>query len=361
MSGPSSQRGLHVLVVDDSAVVRQMIPSLLGDRPGWRITTAADPLIALSKMARERPDVILLDLQMPRMSGLEFLRRVMSDDPIPVVVCSSYAQEGTREAFEALDLGAVDLIAKPQVGVREFLAESQETLVETLRAASQARLRRPSNRSGQRAAKSTTAISRPAPAEEWDEGALIAIGASTGGPEALRLLLSVLPRNLPPLAIVQHMPPKFTAAFAERLDQDLALAVHEAEEGMVLSAGTVVIAPGGRHLGIERRGGTYVAHLSDAPPVNRHRPSVDVLFDSVAQAAGRAGIGAILTGMGSDGARGLAAMRSAGAATFAQDEASSVVFGMPREAVALGGVGDVVSLERMPWALQLAARRRARG
>lgn len=360
MIDPHPARGLHVLVVDDSAVVRQMVTSLLGNRPAWRITTAADPLIALSKMARERPDVILLDLQMPRMSGLEFLRRVMADDPIPVVVCSSYAQEGTREAFEALDLGAVDLLAKPQMGVRDFLIESAEVLAETLRAASHARLARRRTLDSPAPAVEKTTLSRRTESAEWDEGALLAIGASTGGPEALRLLLGALPLDLPPLAIVQHMPPKFTAAFAERLDRDLPLTVREAEEEMVLEPGTVTIAAGGRHLEIERRGHAYIAHLSDGPPVNRHRPSVDVLFTSVARAAGRAGVGAILTGMGSDGAQGLAAMRAAGAATFAQDEASSIIYGMPKEAIAAGGVGEIVSLERLPWALQAAARRRSR-
>lgn len=334
---------LTVLVVDDSAVMRQVTGAVLSTDPDLRVIAAADPLIAMEKMARARPDVILLDLEMPRMDGLTFLKKLMREDPIPVVVCSAMA---TPRAMAALDAGAVDLVQKPQIGVREFLEESAVTLIEALRGAAEAgRRRRP------REVKSSGRIEAvpvgPAPR-------LVAMGASTGGTEALQQILSALPPNCPPLVIAQHMPAGFTAAFARRLDQLCAIEVKEAAEGDALRPGRALIAPGGRHLAVDRSrsAGGYVARVLDGPLVSRHRPSVDVLFRSVAQAAGGDATGVLLTGMGEDGAAGLKVMRDSGAHTIAQDEWTCVVFGMPRAAIEKGAAARVVPLPGIAAALQ---------
>lgn len=347
-----------MLVVDDSAVVRQFMLALLSQEPDVTVTTAADPLIALGKMARARPDVILLDLEMPRMGGLEFLRKVMREDPIPVVVCSSHAGRGTRGALEALDEGAVEVLAKPRVGVREFLHESAVMLLDTLRAAARARLSPPGQKAFRPGPRLTADAVLPPPragSRALSGGVaaetLVAIGASTGGPEALSTLLAALPAESPALAIVQHMPRPFTGPFARRLDQLCALEVREAEEGDLLTRGRALVAPGDRHLVVERSGEGYRVRLLDGPLVCRHRPSIDVLFRSVAQAAGAAAVGVALTGMGGDGAAGLLEMRQAGAATLAQDEATSVVFGIPKEAIERGAAQEVVPLPRMAEAL----------
>ncbi|MEP7013284.1 MAG: chemotaxis response regulator protein-glutamate methylesterase [Acidobacteriota bacterium] len=368
-------RPTRVLVVDDSAVMRQFMAALVGSQPDLVATTAADPILALAKIERERPDVILLDLEMPRMDGLAFLRRLMRDDPIPVVVCSSHAQSGTAAAFAALDLGALEVVAKPAFGLRAFLEESAESLLETLRGASQARL--PGRRRDPATAPMTGPASgsatgpirpaarepgpvrvpiavprsaipipnRPPGSPPWPR--LVAIGASTGGPEALRVLLGALPEDSPALLIVQHMPRAFTGAFARRLDQICAIEVAEATDGAEVLASRALIAPGDCHLVLVREGGRLAVRLSAEPLVNHHRPSVDVLFSSVAEVAGAAAVGVLLTGMGADGAAGLLAMRQAGARTLAQDEASSVVYGMPREALAKGAVEEVVPIDRL--------------
>jgi two-component system chemotaxis response regulator CheB len=342
---------VSVLLVDDSAVVRELVQRLFQRDPSLTVTTAADPLIALTKMKRSRPDVILLDLAMPRMDGISFLRKLMAEDPIPVVVFSA-ATGSTEAAVRALAEGAVDVVTKPTVGVRDFLEDSYTMLVDVVRGAKGARVRR----------RSPAAPPAVAPAE-WTRGPgsevraqrMIALGASTGGTEALELLLRALPPDAPPVVIVQHMPQGFTAAFATRLDRACRVEVSEARSGDALEPGRVLIAPGNRHMQVCRAGARLAVEVSDAAPVSRHRPSVDVLFHSVAASAGAAAVGAILTGMGADGAAGLLAMRRRGAATLAQDEASCVVFGMPGAAIAAGAVDEVVPLNRMAIALMRRA------
>jgi len=361
-------RVLSVLVVDDSAVVRQAVTAVLSQDPGLVVTVAADPYIALAKMGRSRPDVILLDLEMPRMDGLTFLRKIMAEDPIPVVVCSGLAVRGTEAAIRALEEGAVEVLAKPQLGVREFVHESATTLIETIRAAAEARVRRrattraPVLRAIPRHTADVVLAPRPPmiPTPRSRADVVVAVGASTGGTEALRTLLQGLPEDSPPLLIVQHMPERFTAAFAKRLNESCKIEVKEAEAGDHVCRSRALIAPGNRHLVLRRRDAHYVVELLDGPPVCRHRPSVDVLFRSVAQAAGAHAVGVILTGMGDDGAAGLLEMKEAGAATIAQDERTSVVFGMPGEAVRKGAAAEVLPLDDIARAmLQAAGQRRA--
>jgi two-component system chemotaxis response regulator CheB len=348
----NSRDALTVLVVDDSAVVREVTTALLSLEPGLRVLTAADPLIAMEKMRTTRPDVILLDLEMPRMDGLTFLRKIMAEDPIPVVVCSSLAGRGTEAALTALEEGAVEVLAKPRVGVRDFLHESAILLVDTLRAAAKARLRldRPSRFAPSRRAAAVVEPPPPLPARpvlRLTTEKVIAVGASTGGTEALRLILEALPPGAPGLVAVQHMPEGFTAAFAKRLDSTCAVEVKEAAHGDPVREGLALIAPGNRHIMLVRSGARYVVEVTDGALVSRHRPSVDVLFQSVARAAGPNAVGILLTGMGNDGAAGLLDMKRAGAATIVQDEATCVVFGMPKEAIALGAADDVVPLPRI--------------
>lgn len=330
---------MHVLVVDDSAVVRQAFSTLFSG--SFSIDTAADPLIAGRKIGKQRPDVVVLDLQMPRMDGLSFLRQLMRSNPMPVVICSSAATRGSDNAMRALEEGAVDVIAKPAVGVRDFIAEQSLMIADTLRAAAQARLNgRP---------RPAMPIATPLP--RIDAHKLVAVGASTGGTEALRVIIERLPRNAPAMVVVQHMPEGFTAAFAKRLDSLSQVEVKEAADGDAIVPGRVLIAPGSHHLVVRRQGSGYFAQVKDGPLVSRHRPSVDVLFRSAAQAAGSNAAGVILTGMGDDGAAGLAEMRAAGATTIAQDEATSVIFGMPKEAIARGGVESVLPLHHITPAL----------
>ncbi len=358
----SSADALRVLVVDDSAVIRQALAQILGGA-GFAVDTAADPLIGLAKMERARPDVILLDLEMPRMDGLTFLRRLMAERPLPVVILSSHAARGTETALEALEHGAIEVLAKPSLGIRDFLDRAAAHLVDVVRAASRARL--PVRLATGRAESAR----RPAPARgvpmeieaEPPRGGcrIIALAASTGGPETLRQVLAPLPEDVPGMVIVQHMPRVFTGTFARRLDETCRIGVREAEDGDPVESGRVLVAPGGRHLEVVRAGDRLRVHLSDASPVGRHRPSADVLFRSVARAAGPEALGVILTGMGGDGAEGLLAMRRAGAATLALDEASCVVYGMPARAVEIGAVERVVSLAGLPGALLARARRGA--
>lgn len=350
-----TDRPIHVLVVDDSAVVRQAMSALVESAQDMSVTVAADPLIAMRKMERRRPDVILLDLEMPRMDGLTFLRKIMASDPIPVVVCSSYAARGTRNALRALEEGAIEVLAKPKLGVREFLYESATEMLDTIRAAAQAHLRPRALAQLPPVEPLHTADAvlppKAEPPRDISEEVIVAIGASTGGPEALRQLLEALPDDAPGLVIVQHMPEAFTATFAERLHHRCRIRVREAADGDQVVRGKALIAPGNRHLMVAHRGSGYQIELADGPPVCRHRPSVDVLFRSVAQAAGARSVGVIMTGMGADGAAGLLEMRQAGAATIAQDEASCIVFGMPREAIARGAAETVVPLSDMPAAI----------
>ncbi len=339
---------LRVLVVDDSAVVRLSLAQILA-RAGMLVTAANDPIIAMEKMRRERPDVVVLDIEMPRMDGLTFLQKLMAEDPLPVVVCSGLAAPGSEAALCALEHGALDVVAKPRLGVKGFLEESAAAIVHVVRAASQAKVRRrtprplPFVRHGADAV--IPAKARPAVRETTHK--VVVVGASTGGTEALRELLEVLPPDAPGLAIVQHMPEVFTQQFAKRLDQACRIEVKEAADGDRLVPGRALIAPGNRHLVVRRSGALYFVHVVDGPPVSLHRPSVDVLFRSAAQAAGSNAVGVILTGMGDDGAAGMAELKAAGARTIAQDEETSVVFGMPKEAIALGAVDEVLPLPRI--------------
>jgi two-component system chemotaxis response regulator CheB len=338
---------LRVLVVDDSAVVRQALTQILG-HAGMAVATANDPIIGMDKMRRERPDVIVLDLEMPRMDGLTFLQRLMASDPLPVVVCSGLAGPGTEVALHALEEGAVDVVAKPRLGVKGFLEESARRIVQVVRAAAEARVRprAPRARRFQRNGPDAV-IPKARPALRDTTHKVVVVGASTGGTEALRELLEAMPPDAPGIAIVQHMPEVFTAQFAKRLDQTCRIEVKEAETNDRLVPGRALVAPGNRHLVVRRSGALYFADVVDGPPVSLHRPSVDVLFRSAAQAAGPNAIGVILTGMGDDGAAGMAELKAGGARTFAQDEATSVVFGMPREAILRGAVDEVLPLPRI--------------
>ena len=349
MSGHTSRR-LHVLVVDDSAVVREVITALVSREPGMTIMSAADPLIALDKMRHTRPDVILLDLEMPRMDGLTFLRKLMAEDPIPVVVCSSLAGKGTDVAMQALRAGAVEVVGKPSIGVRDFLQDSAIVLLDALRAAGQVRrnLFRAGPAPGGSGLARVLEAEPPGPARQGvlrqTTEKVIALGASTGGTEALRVVLEAMPPDAPGIVIVQHMPERFTAAFAATLARTCRIEVKEASDGDRIKEGRALIAQGNRHLLVVRSGACYLARVVDGPLVSRHRPSVDVLFQSVARAAGTNAVGVLMTGMGDDGSKGLLAMKEAGAVTAAQDEETSVVFGMPREAIRLKAAEHVLPL-----------------
>jgi two-component system chemotaxis response regulator CheB len=345
MMQPADRRVLQVLVVDDSAVVREVMQKILAGDDSFAVTTAADPLIAARKMATARPDVILLDLAMPHMDGLSFLRKVMAEDPIPVVICSVLTQGAADVAFQALIEGAVDIVTKPHLGVRGFLEESVTLLADTLRAAAAATL---PPRSALRLAAKPPQPKLPSVARtKRTADAVVAVGASTGGTEALNVLLGALPEDAPGVVVVQHMPAGFTGPFARRLDASCAVCVKEARDGDYVLRGQALIAPGNRHLVVRREGVHLRVRVVDGPLISRHRPSVDVLFRSVADAVGSSAVGVLLTGMGRDGAEGLRIMKERGARTFAQDEATCVVFGMPKEAIALGAVDEVVPLPRM--------------
>jgi two-component system, chemotaxis family, protein-glutamate methylesterase/glutaminase len=352
----SSRRPIHVLAVDDSALVRQVLSAILSPDFGFEVATAHDPIFALEKMRRQRPDVVILDLEMPRMDGLTFLRKIMADDPLPVIVCSALTGRGTDTALRAIEEGAVEVVAKPRVGVKEFLTESAVMFVDTVRAAAHAKTARRRQRSRARTPGSPPRAEASTPKLTVTTDKVVAIGASTGGTEALRFILEELPPDAPGLVVVQHMPEGFTRAFAERLNQTCAIEVKEAASGDRILDGRALIARGDHHLVVSRSGAHYVVDLTRDPLVRRHRPSVDVLFQSVARATGPNAVGVIMTGMGDDGANGLLEMKRAGAATIAQDEASCVVFGMPKEAIARGGVDDIVPLERIPDTLLRRAR-----
>jgi two-component system chemotaxis response regulator CheB len=338
-----SSRRLEVLIVDDSAVARQVLSAVLCSA-GMNVRVAPDPLFALQKLEKSVPDVVVLDLEMPRMDGLTFLKRLNRERPIPVVICSGTTDGNGKKAIEALEHGAIEVVTKPKTALREFLFESSVMLVDAVTAAAATRPKlappRPSN------APSERLLKLPHSARS-----VIAIGASTGGPEALRVVLSALPLDAPPVVVAQHMPAGFTRAFANMLDRECAIEVREAVAGDILRPGLALIAPGGRHLTLKRAAGHLIADLAGGPLVSRHRPSVDVLFESVAQQAGPRAVGVLLTGMGDDGARGLSAMKRAGGATIAQDEASSVVFGMPKAAIELGAADEIHGLEVMSDAI----------
>lgn len=339
---------LHVLVVDDSAMVRQVMQAILQTDQRISVSVASDPLIAGVKMQKERPDVVVTDLEMPRMDGLTFLRKIMAESPIPVVVCSGLAAKGTELALRALEEGAVEIITKPKLGVREFLHESAVLLLDAVWSAAEARvLPRQKLVSASRLNADAVLPLRPKSRDWSPSQGLIAVGASTGGTEALRIFLSAMPADCPPIVVVQHMPENFTRAFAARLNQDCAIEVSEASDGVQLRNGMALIAPGNLHALVNQGGANVVVNVIDGPLVSRHRPSVDVLFRSVAVSAGRNAVGVIMTGMGDDGAQGLREMKDAGAATIAQDEASCVVFGMPREAIVRGAADFVLPLHQI--------------
>ena len=345
---PARPEKLHVLVVDDSAVVRQVMQAILQTDQRITVGVAADPLIAASKMQKERPDVVITDLEMPRMDGLTFLRKIMAESPIPVVVCSGLAAKGTELALRALEEGAVEVITKPKLGVRDFLHESAVLLLDAVWSAAEARIAPGPKMPAQSRLSADAMLPLRPKSSDWSPShGLIAVGASTGGTEALRTFLSAMPPDCPPIVAVQHMPENFTRAFADRLNQDCAIEVSEAHDGVPLHHGMALIAPGNRHALVNRSGTNFVVNIMDGPLVSRHRPSVDVLFRSVAVSAGRNAVGIIMTGMGDDGAQGLREMKDAGARTIAQDEASCVVFGMPREAIALGAIDFVLPLEQI--------------
>src|SRR5271155_3091932 len=350
---------LHVLVVDDSAMVRQVMQGILTTNSRVKVNVAADPLIAWVKMQKEAPDVVITDLEMPRMDGLTFIKKIMAEMPTPVVVCSGLAARGTELAMRALEEGAVEVITKPKVGVRDFLHESAVLLLDAVWSASQAQVKA---RPARLAAVPRMSVDAVVPRTSHAHGAeatsgVIAVGASTGGTEALRVFLTALPTDCPPVVIVQHMPEVFTRAFAERLNKECAIEVAEARDGDRLRTGRALIAPGNRHMLVNRSPEQLVVRIIDGPLVSRHRPSVDVLFRSVATSVGSKAVGIIMTGMGDDGAQGLSEMKEAGANTIAQDEATSIVFGMPKSAISRGAVDIVVPLEQIASAaLNLQSR-----
>jgi two-component system chemotaxis response regulator CheB len=350
---------IKVMIVDDSAVVRQVLTGLVGDAAGMEVQCAvADPLLAIDRMKLAWPDVIVLDVEMPRMDGITFLRKIMSERPTPVVICSTLTEKGAKTTIEALAAGAVAVVAKPKVGLKQFLTESAAELIATVRTAARANVRRLAARPcppAEVALKhSADVIMAPASGRAMTQTTerVVAIGTSTGGTQALEEVLTALPLVTAGIVIVQHMPEKFTAAFAHRLDTLSRITVKEAENNDRVLPGRALIAPGGRHMVLKRSGAQYFVEVLDGPLVNRHRPSVDVLFRSVAKCAGANALGVIMTGMGDDGAAGLLEMRNAGAHTLAQDEASCVVFGMPKEAIKRGAVERTVALSAIAREVQ---------
>ncbi|MDB5765441.1 MAG: cheB [Collimonas fungivorans] len=341
-----SDKKIKVLCVDDSALIRSLMTEIINSQTDMTVVaTAPDPLVARDLIKQLNPDVLTLDVEMPRMDGLDFLEKLMRLRPMPVLMVSSLTERGSEITLRALELGAVDFVTKPRLGIREGLLEYTDLIADKIRAAARARLQsvRRSGADAAAAAGLTPMLRSPLLSTEK----LIIIGASTGGTEAIREVLQPLPPDCPGIMIAQHMPPGFTRSFAQRLDGLCRITVKEAEHGERVLPGHAYIAPGGFHLSLARSGANYVAHLDQEDPVNRHRPSIDVLFDSVAQHAGKNAIGVILTGMGRDGAAGLLRMRQAGAYTLAQDEASCVVFGMPREAIAMGAASEVAGIADM--------------
>jgi two-component system, chemotaxis family, protein-glutamate methylesterase/glutaminase len=346
---------IKVLIVDDSAVVRQTLTAILNSDPRIEVIgTASDPIFAAKKISQEIPDVITLDVEMPRMDGLTFLKKIMSQHPLPVVIISSLTEKGTETGMKALEYGALEIITKPQMNTKEFIEESRIRICDAVKAAAIAKVQRksiitsPTNFTVQPKYSADAIL---APANDYSmiktTDIVIAVGASTGGTEALRVFLEALPIDIPGIIIVQHMPENFTRSFAERLDSICKITVKEAQNGDTVIRGKALIAPGNHHMLLKRSGAKYYVEITQGPLVNRHRPSVDVLFRSTAKYAGQNAIGIIMTGMGDDGAKGLLEMKDAGAYTIAQDEQSCVVFGMPKEAINLNAAKKILPLEKI--------------
>nr|WP_323013783.1 chemotaxis response regulator protein-glutamate methylesterase [Devosia sp.] len=368
MSMTEPHRKIRVLIVDDSASVRMTLSEIIAGDPDLEVmATAADPYVAVERIRQEVPDVMFLDIELPRMDGLTFLRKIMSQRPIPVVICSSLAEAGSETLMQALEAGAVDVVTKPRVDTAQFLQESRMRICDAAKAAAHAKFRgvhKPAPPITVEAKLNADAILPPhsearaasVRARQVETDPIVCIGASTGGTEALREVLEKLPADSPAIVIVQHMPEKFTNAFARRLNGLCAIEVREAVDGDVLRPGLALIAPGNQHLVLHRTASRYTVNIVDGPHVSRHRPSVDVLFRSASQVAGRNAMGVILTGMGDDGARGLLEMRQAGSHTIAQDEESCIVFGMPKEAIQRDAVARIVPLSRVAGEIDAYAR-----
>ena len=353
---------IKVMIVDDSALVRQVVTQAIATDPGIEVVaTAQDPVFAIEKMKTLWPDVLVVDIEMPRMDGLTFLKKIMAEHPTPVIICSSLAETGAQVTMEALAAGAFTIITKPKMGLKSFLQDSANDIVAAIKGAARANMGAVRRMTAKPAGAAAAAPLQPKLSADvmlssQHTGAamygttdrLIAIGTSTGGTQALEAVLTKLPAVCPGIVIVQHMPEKFTALFADRLNSLCKLEVREAQNGDRVVPGRALIAPGGRHMMLRRSGAQYYVEVADGPLVNRHKPSVDVLFRSVAQVAGKNALGVIMTGMGDDGARGLKEMHDVGAHTVAEDESTCVVFGMPKEAIKLGGVDKIVPLDRIP-------------
>lgn len=345
---------VKVFVVDDSAVVRQALAHMLAGNPEVElIGSAPNPLLAMDMIRKNPPDVMLLDIEMPGMDGLTFLRQTMATNPIPVVICSTLSTEGSKVALEALSAGAVAVLAKPKLGLKQHLEDSRREMIQTLKTAARSK---PRIRTGVSAAAASSAT-RPASSvaisavHAFAMNKPVVIGSSTGGTQALELVLTSLPADAPGIAITQHMPERFTAMYAARLAGICAMKVREAKDGDRLERGLALIAPGGLHMQLRKTNGQYYVHVVDGPPVNRHKPSVDVLFKSAAECGGRDVLGIIMTGMGDDGARGMKVLHDGGARCIAQNEETCVVFGMPKEAIKLQAVDDILPLESIARAI----------
>ncbi|MGA1874219.1 MAG: protein-glutamate methylesterase/protein-glutamine glutaminase [bacterium] len=349
-----AQKKVKVLIVDDSALVRQTMKDILNSDPGIEVTaTAADPFFAVHYMKKEVPDVITLDVEMPRMDGLTFLQKLMMQQPVPVVMCSSLTDEGSETAMKALECGAVEIIVKPRLGTKQFFEEAKVQICDIIKAAAKVQPKRICRMNVEQKFTADAVLPKPRRSKSLPETTekVVLIGASTGGTEALRRLLEAMPEDAPGMVIVQHMPENFTAAFAKRLDSLCRIEVKEAHNGDKVMIGQAMIAPGNKHTLLKRSGAYYYVEVKDGPLVSRHRPSVDVLFRSGARYAGPNALGIIMTGMGDDGAKGMLEMKQQGAYTIAQDEATCVIFGMPQVAINLGGVDKVLSLDAIPVAI----------
>ena len=345
---------VKVFVVDDSAIVRQALAHMLAGNPEVElIGSAPNPLLAMEMIRKNPPDVLLLDIEMPGMDGLTFLRQIMSGTPIPTVICSTLSTEGSKVALEALSAGAVAVLAKPKLGLKQHLEDSRREMIQTLKTAAKSRPRLRSAAPESLAARPVGTVRAPvlSAVHAFAMNKPVVIGSSTGGTQALELVLTSLPADAPGIAITQHMPEKFTAMYASRLNGICAMNVREAKDGDRLERGVALIAPGGLHMQLRKTAGQYFVHVVDGPPVNRHKPSVDVLFKSAAECGGRDVLGIIMTGMGDDGARGMKVLHDGGARCIAQNEETCVVFGMPKEAIKLQAVDDILPLEQIARAI----------